>query len=156
MPLICAFSFCRFNTHPKGQLLYESRLLVTARYSSDGTYTYLRGQCKASMKSLTYVVDLKVSHEGSIEECHCECAAGSGTEASCKHVAVLLLGAHDIDNKSYILSHQVCTQQLMMFLTSLKRYFKNHPLLHTIYPARCNYEPLKREDIIQIMRGIWP
>ncbi|XP_037294507.1 uncharacterized protein LOC119193801 isoform X1 [Manduca sexta] len=45
--------FERYNTQHKGQLLYEFRHLVTARYSTDGIYTHLRGQCKASMKKMT-------------------------------------------------------------------------------------------------------
>ncbi|XP_037293053.1 uncharacterized protein LOC119193801 isoform X2 [Manduca sexta] len=82
--------FERYNTQHKGQLLYEFRHLVTARYSTDGIYTHLRGQCKASMKKMVYFVDIKLSKDGVIEECHCDCAAGSGTQACCKHVSVLL------------------------------------------------------------------
>lgn len=44
------------------------------------------------MKKVAYLVDIKLSQDGDIEECHCDCAAGSGVQASCKHVSVLLCG----------------------------------------------------------------
>lgn len=141
---------CRFNTRPKGQSLYECRHLVTARYSCDSKYTYVRGQCKASMKKVVYIVDVKLSEEG-IEESHCECAAGSGTQASCKHVDVLLWGVYDIVNNNMIKLHQSCTQELMMF-KNLKKFFFNSPIAAQDLPRKrqktCNYNPIAEADIM--------
>ncbi|KAH9641718.1 hypothetical protein HF086_006232 [Spodoptera exigua] len=62
--------------------MYESRHLLTARAVRAGDFTYIKCQCMASMKKISYVVDIKLRNAcGSIEETHCECAVGSGHEA---------------------------------------------------------------------------
>lgn len=142
---------CSCNTQPKGQHLYEYRHLLTARFSSDGIYTYLRGQCKASMKKVAYVVDIKLNHDGIIEECHCDCAAGSGTRASCKHVAVLLCGILEMVHSKTIKLHQACTQMLMTFNRPRKAFY-NSPIAAQNLPNKrlksCIYNPLDENDIM--------
>lgn len=142
--------FERYNAKPNGELLYESRHLITARFCSDSVHTFLKGECKASMKKVAYVVDVKLSCEG-VEESHCECAAGSGIHACCKHVAVLLCGVHDIVQNKMIKLHQSSTQTLMMF-NRPKKLFYNSPIAAQNLPHKriksCNYNPLREEDII--------
>lgn len=144
--------FYRYSTQPKGQLLYESRHLLTARFAKDNTHTYLRGQCKASMKKVVYVVDIKLSKDGIIEECHCDCAAGSGTQACCKHVSVLLFGVHEMVHKKTIRLHQSCTQKLSTYNRPSKVFY-NSPIAAQNLPTKrlksCNFNPLNDSDIIE-------
>ncbi|KAL0895959.1 hypothetical protein ABMA27_011961 [Loxostege sticticalis] len=142
--------FERFNSKPQGEILYESRHLLTARFCSESDNIYIRGQCKASMKKVAYVVDAKLSQEG-IEESHCECAAGSGINACCKHVSVLLCAVHDIVHNKMIKLHQSCTQTLMTF-NQPKKVFYNSPIAAQNFPSKrkrtCNYSPLKEKDVM--------
>lgn len=48
------------------------------------------------MKRLQYEVNVKLSKNGPPEESHCECPAGSGVNATCKHVVVLLLAIENM------------------------------------------------------------
>ncbi|XP_045449980.1 uncharacterized protein LOC123658665 [Melitaea cinxia] len=142
----------RYSTQPKGLLLYESRHLVTARFSNEGNYTYVRGQCKASMKKVAYVVDVKLSKDGVIEECHCDCAAGSGTQASCKHVSVLLFGIHEMVHKKSIKLHQSCTEKLMTFNRPSKVFYNSPIAAHNLPSKRlksCNFKPLNESDVME-------
>ncbi|KAJ8726081.1 hypothetical protein PYW07_000779 [Mythimna separata] len=99
--------FERYSTQPKGKAMYEARCLLTARYCTiEGGKTYIQGQCKAQMKKVVYIVNVLLSNEGYIEQCHCECAAGSGIEAHCKHVSVLLCAVENMVRSKTIILHQ--------------------------------------------------
>ncbi|KAL4709158.1 hypothetical protein ACJJTC_008086 [Scirpophaga incertulas] len=103
--------------------LYESRHLVTARsFVTACKYFYVKGICRKTMKNLHYEVNIKIDEYGSIEEAHCECPAGSGNGATCKHVAVLLLGLENMANKKIILLFETCTQRLQSFHAPKKPY----------------------------------
>lgn len=123
---------------------------MSARWSSDGIFFYVRGECKASMKKVAYFVDLKITSEGNVEESHCDCTAGSGVHATCKHVYVLLCGVHEITEKKTIKLHQSCTQKIMDFHRP-KKIFYNSPIAAANMPTKrkrsCNYNPLADEDI---------
>ncbi|KAJ0169711.1 hypothetical protein K1T71_014896 [Dendrolimus kikuchii] len=51
----------RFQAKMKGRQMYESRFLLTARSTVDGNATYIQGQCKAQMKKIMYVVNIKLN-----------------------------------------------------------------------------------------------
>ncbi|CAH4028114.1 unnamed protein product [Pieris brassicae] len=142
----------RFQAQLKGRQMYEERFLLTARAAADGDFTFIQGQCKAQMKKILYVVDVKLNPDGSIEQSHCECAAGSGVEAHCKHVLVLLHGVEDMVRTKNMLLHQVCTQKLMAFKRPRKVYFDS-PKQAQKLPCRrtrsVNYLPLKEEDMME-------
>lgn len=131
--------------------MYESRHLVTARVAESGSYTFFRGQCRASMKKLMYVVDLKIrwaEDACTIEESHCECAAGHGLEAHCKHVLILMIGIEHMVRYKCITLYQVCTQQLMTFKRP-KPFYASPMECHKIGKRRMetNFDPIKNEDI---------
>lgn len=131
--------------------MYESRHLVTARVAELGSYTFFRGQCKASMKKIMYVVDLKIccaENACTVEESHCECAAGNGLEAHCKHVLVLMLGIENMVRHKCINLYQTCTQQLMVFKRP-KPFYASPMECHKIGKRRkeINFNPIKNEDI---------
>ncbi|CAG5032796.1 unnamed protein product [Parnassius apollo] len=99
----------------KAKSLYESRYLILARASTVGDSTFVKGYCKKTMRALQYEVDVKIHKNGTPQESHCECPAGSGIEAKCKHVAVLLTGIEHMVHHKIILLHQVSTQRLQTF-----------------------------------------
>ncbi|XP_052747032.1 uncharacterized protein LOC112057632 isoform X1 [Bicyclus anynana] len=108
--------FCFTNKKlDEAKTLYESRYLILARASNVGDTTFIKGVCKKTMKALQYEVHVKLHQNGTPQESHCECPAGSGVEAKCKHVGVLLHGIAHMVRDKVILLHQVCTQQLQTF-----------------------------------------
>ncbi|XP_063384478.1 uncharacterized protein LOC134670606 [Cydia fagiglandana] len=146
--------FEKFNAQNKGKDMYESRCLLTARYASVGASTYFQGQCKAQMKKVTYIVNVKVSKEGNIEQANCECAAGSGIEAHCKHVSVLLCAVEDMCRTKTIMVHQVTTQKLMTFKRPHKVFYRSPIQAQNLPMSRprkqaVNFNPLKREDMME-------
>ncbi|KAJ2939037.1 hypothetical protein O0L34_g19017 [Tuta absoluta] len=143
----------RFQVPPKGRLLYESRSLVTLRVATEGNHFYFHAQCKAQMKKLLYIVILKMEHSGMIEESHCECAAGSGLEAHCKHIFTVLHGIEDLVRTKSIIMFQVCTEKLMTFKQPRKVFYDSPMQSHKL-PSKEKksvnvlYSPLKEVDII--------
>ncbi|KAL0879276.1 hypothetical protein ABMA27_003056 [Loxostege sticticalis] len=120
--------------------LYESRHLVTARsFITAGKDTYIKGICRKTMKNLHYEVNIKLDEFGSIEEAHCECPAGNGNVATCKHVAVLLLGIENMPNRKCILLFETCTQRLQSFHAPKKPYSGT--------PVRASKLPRKKENL---------
>ncbi|KAG6465461.1 hypothetical protein O3G_MSEX015163 [Manduca sexta] len=143
--------FERFNTRPKGKVMYEARCLLTARYVIEGVNTYIQSQCKAQMKKMIYIVNVMLNNEGNIIQSHCERAAGSGIEAHCKHVSVLLRAIEDMIQTKSIILHQVSTQTLMTFKKPSKVFYKspiqaqNLPSISKKRKSNINFEPLPKE-----------
>ncbi|CAK1603844.1 unnamed protein product [Parnassius mnemosyne] len=130
--------FDRFNKNISDAVkLYESRYLLILRSTTFAQDTYLKGFCKASMKQLQYEVNIKLNNDGMPEEATCECAAGEGKEAHCKHVAVVLIAAENIVKEKIILLHEVTTSQLQTFHKPTKKYYAT--------PLRASRLPSKRD-----------
>lgn len=131
--------------------MYENRHLMTARLAQCGPWHFFRGQCKTSMKKVMYVVDLKIywtEDACTVEETHCECAAGSGLEAHCKHVLILMFGIENMVRHKCIILYQVCTQQLMSFKRP-KPFYASPVQCHKIGKRgnKINFNPIKSDDI---------
>ncbi|XP_041974050.1 uncharacterized protein LOC121729561 [Aricia agestis] len=116
----------------EAKALYESRYLVLARVSNVGENTFIKGYCKKTMKQLQYEVNLKLHKSGIPQESNCECPAGSGTEAKCKHVAVLLHGVEHMVHNKILLLHQVCTQKLQDFHMPKTRFTSSPIAAHQL------------------------
>lgn len=57
---------------------------------------FIKYSCCAEMKkSVVYEIDVCMDKDGFIVECQCECAAGMGPNAHCKHVCAVLLALYD-------------------------------------------------------------
>jgi len=82
---------------------------------------FVRGQVQAEMKKgVTYLVDIKLSQQGDIMECQCECAAGVGPSAHCKHVCAILYAVHDVTVNRNIKMKLTCTKKIQSFHKSKK------------------------------------
>jgi len=96
--------------------LYTERFLRSVRVSSFETFHYIVGRAWAEMtKSLTYTVDLSLDGHGIVCEAQCECTAGQGPSAHCKHVVTVLYGLHRLHTDGQIVTEQTCTQVLQTF-----------------------------------------
>lgn len=99
---------------------------------------YIRGFVKKTMKNLQYQVDIKIGQYGSIEECHCECPAGAGTEAHCKHVGVLLFAVLHMIKDKIILTAKSQTQELQTFHRPTKIFSGS--------PVKAQHLPRKKQS----------
>ncbi|CAH2087127.1 unnamed protein product [Euphydryas editha] len=130
----------QFNKKPDdGLQLYEARFLVVVRAATAGEYTFVKGITRASMKRLQYEVNIKIHARGSIEESACECVAGSGTNAHCKHVATVLYAIEHMVREKIIIKHQVPTEKLQKFHEPQK-VFTASPLKSSKLPMKRNVE----------------
>lgn len=118
----------RFDKKPdEGLRLYESRFLVVIRAASLDEHTFIKGLCKASMKRLQYETNLKLHESGQIEETSCECVAGSGITAHCKHVAMVLYAVEHMVREKVMIKHQMPTEKLQKFHVP-KKVFASTPI----------------------------
>lgn len=73
-------------------------------------------------KKVAYNVHLKIANDATTEGTHCECAAGAGGSAHCKHVIVVLCGIEQLVHEDNIILREACTQQLQTFHQPKKKY----------------------------------
>ena len=108
------------------QSMYKEKYLLSLRSCLQSNSTYIKGRCAAQMKkTMVYNIDASFNSSGAILETQCDCGAGMGPDAHCKHVCIVLLALIDFSNtKSYI--HQAsCTSKLQTFHQAKK--FKGSP-----------------------------
>lgn len=126
-----------------GQKLYENYFLVSVRIARSGNHIFLRGECKAEMtKYLRYITDIVVEPPSTVDMCKCECPAGEGPTAHCKHVVALLLGVVQMAEEKKIILQPTCTQQLQSFHRPRKAYFGT--------PLKCKDLPSVRDKLDSI------
>ena len=97
--------------------LYKEKYLCYIRVSSTEDFDFIRSACRAEMKrSVVYLVDIKLSkNEQQIEEAQCECGAGMGPLAHCKHITTALYAIHVFGKTGEVNVEDSCTQKLMTF-----------------------------------------
>ncbi|KAL0884189.1 hypothetical protein ABMA27_016194 [Loxostege sticticalis] len=106
-----------------GKSLYENRYLLILRAVKIDDLAFIKGFCKASMKRIQYEINIKIHQNGTVEESNCECTAGSGIHAQCKHVATVLYGMVDMLHHKTALLEEVSTQKLQSFHHPKKKYY---------------------------------
>ena len=73
--------------------------------------TYIYGVVWSEMrKKVAYRADVMLEHTGVILESQCECGAGQGPSAHCKHVVCVMIAAVNFKRTGQMLSEQTCTQ----------------------------------------------
>lgn len=106
------------------------RYIRFIRLSGANPY-YFTSQVWAEMKkSVAYKVDIKLDLNNVVEEAQCECGAGQGPAAHCKHVGACLFALTRLktDGITYI-SEMSCTQ--VHLLLNFSKFF-SHILLRSI------------------------
>ncbi|XP_062605921.1 uncharacterized protein LOC134267719 [Saccostrea cucullata] len=75
----------------KVKRLYNERTIRYFKISYDNDLTYVASSCYAEYrKGISYEIDLLLDKNGSIVEAQCECPAGEGPSAHCKHVCAVI------------------------------------------------------------------
>ena len=125
--------------------MYNQQFLRSIRYSNDDD-TFIVGRVCAEMrKTLIYRADVKLDKHGVVQEAQCECAAGMGPEAHCKHVMVVLFAL--THSKNGITTMETCTQQLQTF-HQVKKY--------TGSPVKMQDLNLRRDGALQHLKDFDP
>ena len=107
--------------------LHKERFLKYIRLAVSNNLFFVKSECRAQMrKSVTYILDISIDCDGTILESQCECAAGMGPNAHCKHVCCLLLALYNFTSSGEILTEETCTQRLQTFHHS--KPFKGSPI----------------------------
>ena len=106
--------------------LYQNGYLVFLRISTNKSEAYFRSKCRASMKkSMSYFADIKMNVVNNMlvpESSQCECAAGMGPSAFCKHIGATFLAILGASDGSKMILEQSCTSQLQTFHRPAKTY----------------------------------
>ena len=83
------------NLESKGADLYNDGFIKYIRTTTDNSLWYVRSAVRAEMsKPVLYTIDIAIENDGIIAECQCECAAGMGPLAHCKHICMLAESTH--------------------------------------------------------------
>jgi hypothetical protein len=102
------------NLRTKTKQLYQGKCIRSVRYYQEGERIFIASRVSAEMiKNCVYNVDICLDLLGVVQEAQCECSAGTGPQAHCKHVAVTLFAL--IHTKDGILTKDTCTQELQTF-----------------------------------------
>ena len=86
------------------------------RWTKTDDKFFIHGNCRAEMKkSVAYDVDLQLDNNGNVRQSQCECAAGMGPAAHCKHVVCLLFTLVKLNDSGKLNTELSCTEKLQSF-----------------------------------------
>ena len=98
----------------KSKGMYKGKFLRSIRLATDRNCSFVCGRVSAEMyKKVVYKVDVRIDHLGVVDQCQCECAAGMGPDAHCKHVGLVLHALTKVQEG--IITAETCTQVLQTF-----------------------------------------
>lgn len=122
------------TVHRKGYNMMKSNFLLALTESKNDEYVFYRAQVNSEMtKALTYFVKLVLVLDGSIAEASCECIAGKGNGAVCKHVAVVCYALLHLKEQGKLCIKNTCTDKKQTW--------------HMPKKARLDISPKKAENL---------
>lgn len=85
-------------------------------------------------KSIQYRVDVYVNEDGVVDEAQCECGAGQGPLAHCKHIGTVLYAAHSFHKDGFSLFSEITCIQVLAYLPNIlcARYCLKHRIGYVI------------------------
>ena len=87
------------------------RFIRFLRSVADNDNVFVSSVVWAEMrKSTSYNVDVLINTDGVVQESQCECGAGQGPTAHCKHVAAVLYALTRFCQTGDVLTELTCTQ----------------------------------------------
>lgn len=95
--------------------LYNDRLLLFLRIAKDKDIIYVKTKIRAEYMKTEYYVDVSFTASGGIIETQCECGAGMGPQAHCKHVCCTLYASYIFASTGTVKLHETCTEKLQTF-----------------------------------------
>lgn len=121
VPLVNQDAVCDFfaahqkDYDSKFKAMYQESFIRTVKMAVKGTSTYFTSTIWAEMKkNVAYRTDISFQN-GIICETQCECTAGEGPSAHCKHVGTTLYALIEFTKGKDIVTEQTCTQTLQSF-----------------------------------------
>lgn len=100
----------------KWSLMHKERYIRNIRLAKQGDGIFIKGRVWAEMsKNTSYALDIKLDSYFVPEELQCQCSAGAGPTAHCKHVCVVLYALNDFSKGIPIITDTTCTQRLQTF-----------------------------------------
>ncbi|XP_063436162.1 uncharacterized protein LOC134717599 [Mytilus trossulus] len=112
----------------KGRDLLQAKKILACSVLILVDGIFLSGIVGAAMKKqVTYNYHIKLDKSGSPVNSKCECPAGKGPNATCKHVAAVLLMADVFSNTGEISIQKSCTEGLQTFQQP-KTYYNGAPV----------------------------
>lgn len=119
----------KFNKTADGKVakLYKEKFIVAIRSTIQGSVFFVKARVAAEMKKrVVYVVDVAFDVNGVVLESQCECGAGMGPEAHCKHVCLLIYALIQFSLFNKIEVHETCTDRIQSFHRAKK--FNGSPI----------------------------
>lgn len=121
---------------------------LQVKYDAACFKSLLKAKCVPEMKQGFYTVMLILNNDGDILQAFCQCPAGKGPKASCKHTAALCYAIEDFV-KTFVKTEnaEACTEKLQMW--NKPRPKKLAPLpIHAI-----NFEKQKYGKVTKEIKG---
>lgn len=115
------------------QNMYAENYLKNLRIATSNSENYIKAEIFSEYrKNTTYNIHLKLSQNGFTIESECECGAGAGPTAHCKHEGIVLEALQDFVLTRSIKRRVSCTSALQTFHVPKKKY---------------NASPIKSKDL---------
>ncbi|XP_014675328.1 PREDICTED: uncharacterized protein LOC106815391 [Priapulus caudatus] len=132
----------------KVEEMYNERYVRFIRVADGDGKQFLRGCVWAEMrKNVSYDVDVSIDQNGVVQEAQCDCAAGQGPTAHCKHVACILYCVVQFGKCKKIITEVTCTQRLQTFHHA--KAYRSSPMkaakLHDMRGHSFRYDPRPEE-----------
>ncbi|XP_013420386.1 uncharacterized protein LOC106180799 [Lingula anatina] len=122
--------------------MYKDRFIRFIRFCKTESFIFVRAQCRAKMRrAVTYTIDIKLEQDGYFLESQCECKAGEGPSAHCKHVRACMLAILDCSNGNKMVLETTCTAELQSFHRPKKIHYGS-PIKTANVPSRSNNSKL--------------
>ena len=122
----------------KGERMAKENVRAMS-FFRDGGLVFFSGIVEAEMKKAKYITRITINYDGDIKNADCDCPAGKGPTASCKHVvAQLFILANFIESGELSIAGS-CTDTLQTF--------KKPSIAHAGAPVQAeNIHPGASED----------
>ena len=90
--------------------MYKEGFLVSLMQAREKEKLYVRCQVMAEMtKGMKYVSKAVIDKHGTVGNSNCDCTAGAGSKAKCKHVAVVLFALESLSRTGKLKLQKTCT-----------------------------------------------
>ncbi|XP_046542946.1 uncharacterized protein LOC124253250 [Haliotis rubra] len=131
----------------KGARMFSANRVLACSVYFEGSSTYFSGIVGASMKNkVSYNYKIKVDKTGAPVISHCECPAGKGRHATCKHIAAVLIMAEHFVATGSLHVEKSCTENLQTFHKP-KSTYKGSPVKAESLPSKRKWSDKMLEDL---------
>ena len=97
--------------HPSALAMYREGWIVSALAAAEEGKVFIQMLIRAEMrKQMRYHVHVVLDDEGAVVQANCECTAGGGSRARCKHVATCMYGLESLARTKNMRLEATCTQ----------------------------------------------